>query len=482
MRATPRVAIIGAGMSGLCMAAKLQNAGIESFTVYEEAHEVGGTWRDNAYPGLSCDVPSQFYSYSFHPNPSWSQTFASGPDILRYFRRVVDERGLRRHIRFNSRVQSARYEDGRWRLTTGDGDHEIVDVVVTATGFLRIPRYPDFPGLTSFAGKVFHSARWDHSVPLADKRIGVIGNGSSGVQIVTELGGNVAQLTLFQRTPQWIFPMPNRRYTRLGRVMLERSARLNSVCYRLWQVIYEGGFAAALVEPGWRRRFISAACRWHLRRVRDPVLRRQLTPDYQAMCKRLVMSAGFYPAMQKPNVRLVTDAIEHVEPAGVVTADGALHELDVLVMATGFDAHAYIRPMQLYGENGISLEDVWADGPRAYRTVAVPGFPNLFMLVGPHSPVGHQSVIRIAEEQAGYVMWWISQLWEGRVAAAAPTAAATERFNADMKAAMPQTVWTTGCRSWYLDKDGLPELFPWRPARYRELLSKPDIADFDVVP
>jgi cation diffusion facilitator CzcD-associated flavoprotein CzcO len=227
---------------------------------------------------------------------------------------------------------------------------------------------------------------------------------------------------------------------------------------------------------------MSALCRLHLHRVRDPVLRRQLTPDYQPMCKRLVMSAGFYSAMQKPSVRLVTDAIHHVEPAGIVTADGALHELDVLVLATGFDAHAYVRPMKLYGENGVSLDDVWADGPRAYRTVAVPGFPNLFMMVGPHSPVGHQSVMRIAEEQADYAMWWITQLRKGRVAAAAPTAAATEKFNADMKAAMPQTIWTTGCNSWYLGKDGLPELFPWRPSRYRDLLCQHDVSDFDVVP
>jgi cation diffusion facilitator CzcD-associated flavoprotein CzcO len=474
------IAIIGAGMSGLCMAAKLQDAGVESYTIFETADEVGGTWRDNTYPGLSCDVPSRFYSYSFRPNPDWSRFMSPGPEIQRYFRQVATERRIRPHIRFGMEVTSAQYRDGRWWLTTRAGE-EPFDILITATGVLRVPRYPDITGLDTFAGAMFHSSRWDHSVSLPDKRIGLIGTGSTGVQITAELGGKVKELNVFQRTPQWIFPTPNLRYSRLTKAVLQRWPALNGVGYRFWQIYIENSLGRATVEPCWQRRLMTALCRWNLRfSVRDPELRRKLTPNYQAMCKRQVLAGHYYQAMQKPGVHLVTEAIDHVEPRGVVTADGTLYELDLLVLATGFDARAYVRPMQLVGDNGLTLDEAWADGPHAYRSVAVPGFPNLFMLMGPHSPIGNQSLITIAEDQADYAMWWINQIREGRVISAAPTESATKDYNESMKAAMPQTVWLTGCKSWYLGKDGLPELFPWTPIRHRELLATPQADDFDV--
>lgn len=477
---TPRVGIIGAGMSGICMAAKLLDAGIESFTNFEKADEVGGTWRDNTYPGLTCDVPSRLYSYEFRPNPGWSHLLPPGSEVQGYFRQVADERGIRPHIRFGAEVTAAQYRDGQWWITTPAGE-EAFDVLITATGFLRVPRYPDIPGLDGFAGPTFHSSRWDHSVSLPDKRIGLIGTGSTGVQIIAALGGAVRELNVFQRTPQWVFPMPNPPYSRLARFVLGRRPEFSRFSYRFWQEFYERVFARAMVRPGWERRLISAICRWNLRlSVRDPGLRRRLTPDYQAMCKRQVLSWRYYRALQKPGVHLVTDAIDHVEPRGVVTTDGTLHELDVLVLATGFDAHAYVRPLAIVGEGGVSLDEAWVDGPMAYRSVAVPGFPNLFMLVGPHSPIGSQSLVIIAEHQANYALWWINQIRDGRVAAAAPTEVATKEYNELMKAAMPQTIWATGCNSWYLDEDGLPELFPWEPVRHRELLRSPDLRDFDV--
>jgi cation diffusion facilitator CzcD-associated flavoprotein CzcO len=237
----------------------------------------------------------------------------------------------------------------------------------------------------------------------------------------------------------------------------------------------------ATVKRGWQRSAMSALCRWNLRlSVRDPVLRAKLTPDYQAMCKRQILAGRYYQAVQAPGVHVVTDAIERIQPEGVVTADGTLHELDLLVLATGFDAHAYVRPMDLVGEHGLTLEQAWADGPHAYRSVALPGFPNLFMMMGPHSPIGNQSLVSIAEDQADYAMWWINQMRAGLLVAAAPTEAATKDYNEEMKAAMPQTIWVTGCNSWYLGKDGLPELFPWTPDRHHALLANPEVADFDV--
>jgi cation diffusion facilitator CzcD-associated flavoprotein CzcO len=480
LSSTPSVAIIGAGMSGLCMAAKLQDAGIDTFTIFESADEVGGTWRDNTYPGLHCDVPSRFYSYTFRPNAEWTHLLPPGAEVQSYFRRVASEHGIRPHIRFGTEVQSAEYRGGQWWLTTSSGE-ESFDVLVTATGVLRVPRYPEIPGVDTFAGPTFHSSRWDHSVTLPDKRIGLIGTGSTGVQITADLGGHVRELKIFQRTPQWVFPFPNPRYSGLTKRLLRRLPVLSEVGYRFWQTIYENFFARGMIAPGWQRQLVSAVCRWNLNlSVRDRELRRRLTPDYHAMCKRIIASAHYYQAIQKPGVTVIDDAIDHVEPAGVVTADGTLHELDVLVLATGFDAHAYVRPMTIVGESGRSLDEAWADGPKAYRSVTVPDFPNMFMLMGPHSPIGQQSLVIIAEYQADYAIWWINRIRDGSVASASPTETATKGYNEDMKAAMPQTVWVTGCKSWYLDKDGLPELFPWLPVRHRQLLRSPDMTDYDV--
>ncbi len=477
---TPTVAIIGAGMSGICMAVTLMDAGIDTFTIFESADEVGGTWRDNTYPGLTCDIPSRYYSYSFRPNPEWSHLLPPGPEIQRYFQMVATERGVRPHIRFGTEVTEARRDNGRWRLTTASGE-ETFDVLITATGVLRVPRYPEIPGMENFAGPMFHSSRWDHSVSLPDKRIGIIGTGSTGVQITAELGGSVRTLTVFQRTAQWIYPLPNPRYKAVTKALLRRSAVLNRLAFRFWSRYVRSVYGPAPVEKGWQRTLAQTLCRWNLRlSVRDPELRAKLTPADQPMCKRIIFASRYYRAVGRPGVEVITDGIDHVEPRGVVTADGTLHEVDLLVLATGFDARAYVRPMAIIGEGGLHLDEAWADGPKAYRSVAVPGFPNMFMLMGPHSPIGNQSLVPIAEDQAAYALWWIEQIRQGRVIAAAPTEAATKDYNEEMKAAMPQTIWVSGCSSWYLGEDGLPELFPWTPDRHAELLRQPDPGDFEV--
>jgi cation diffusion facilitator CzcD-associated flavoprotein CzcO len=476
----PTVAIIGAGMSGLCMGIKLERAGFEDFTIFEKAGEVGGTWRENTYPGLSCDVPSRFYSYSFEPNPDWSRNFSPGPEIWAYFRGIADRYGLRPRIRFGQEVTGARWDGQRWRLRTAAGEEAAADVLVSACGVLHHPRVPEIPGLERFGGAAFHSSRWDHSVPLDGRAIGVIGTGSTGVQLVSDLAYRAGRLELFQRTAQWVLPLPNLPYSGLTRWLLRRWPALSRFGYRAAQEFFEHGFGRAVVEPCWQRTAIGAICRANLRTVRDAELRRRLTPDYEPMCKRLVMSGGFYRAMQRPNVRLVTESIDHIEEEGVVTADGEMHKLDVIAFATGFQAHSFLRPTELVGEDGLTLDQAWRIEPFAYRTVALPGFPNFFMIMGPHSPFGNQSLVAVAETQADYIVEWVRMLADGRVAAAAPSAQATERYNQQMRDAMPQTVWVTGCNSWYIGADGLPMNWPWTPADHREMLREPDLGEFET--
>ncbi len=477
------MAIVGAGMSGICAAVKLEHAGFPQYTVFEKAQEVGGTWRENTYPGLSCDVPSRFYSYSFAPNPDWSTNFSPGPEIWGYFRRVADASGVRHKIRFGEEIVSARWDDaGHWSLRTAAGAEHEAEVLIAACGVLHHPRMPSIEGLGEFAGDMFHTARWDHSVPLDGRRVGVIGTGSTGVQITCALAERARRFVLFQRTPQWVLPVPAHRYSRLARHAFQRFPRLNELSYHGYMRLFEVTFGRAVAERGWQRRSIAALCRANLRTVRDPALRARLTPDYEPMCKRLIISGGFYRAVQRPNVDLVTDAIERIEPGGVRTSDGMLHELDVLALATGFDAHAYLRPMQVTGAGGVSLDDAWAPEPHAYMTVAIPGFPNLFTMLGPHSPFGNQSLVAVAETQMDYVISWLRTLREGRAGAVAPTAEATERFNAQLREAMGDTVWMTGCQSWYIGADGLPMNWPWRPERYREMLRSPAEADFERSP
>jgi cation diffusion facilitator CzcD-associated flavoprotein CzcO len=470
---SPRIAIVGAGMSGLGMAMRLVKAGLTDFTLFEKAADLGGTWHHNRYPGIACDVPARFYTYASELHPDWSRFFPGGREICGYFDAVAARYGLREHIRFGEEVLDARWTGSSWAVRTTTGEQGEFDFLVTATGILHHPRKPDIDGLEDFAGPVLHSAEWDDTIELADRRIGVVGNGSTGVQIVSELAEDARRLAVSLRTPQWILPVPNLAYSALGRSVVGRSKRLSTAAHRLYQRVFELTFGVATVRPGWQRTLMSALCRLHLRRVPDPRLRAALTPDYQPLCKRIVMGTGFYRAVQRPNVDVVTEGIERVVPEGVITTDGRTHRLDVLVLATGFDTQAFLRPMTVTGAGGVTLDDAWADAPYAYRSVAVPGFPNLFMLVGPHSPFGNFSVIAIAEAQADYVMQCVELFARGVVETFDPSPAATARFNADVVSRMPGTTWTSRCANWYLDRNGRPNTFPGTPAEHRELLAEP---------
>ncbi|MEV6767311.1 NAD(P)/FAD-dependent oxidoreductase [Nocardia sp. NPDC051030] len=474
----PRIAIVGAGISGICMAVALQRAGFTDFTLYEKADDYGGTWRDNTYPGLVCDVPSRYYQFTFAMNPDWSQLYSTGPEIKNYLAGVARGHGLDRRTEFGTEVVGAEFEDTAWRVTTSTGAVERFDFVMCATGFLHHPNRPDIAGLDDFGGPVMHSARWDHEVDLTGKRVGVIGTGSTGTQLVSALAGQVPKVVMFQRTPQWILPTVNRAYSPVAKQVYRRVPALGNLAYYANRAIF-AAFSQGLVHPGRIRSLIQWVVARNLQSVKDPELRRKLTPDYQAMCKRLVVSDRFYAAVQRPDVELVTESIDHVKEHGVVTADGQLHELDILVLATGFDSHAFMRPMAITGTDGRTLDQAWADGPRAFEGVMMPDFPNLFMLVGPHSPFANHPLTAVAEAQAFRIVSWLKRWRAGEFDSVAPTRAATDRYNARMRAAAPSTVWTTGCQSWYLGKDGIPELWPWSPGQYEKLIRRtPDPIDY----
>jgi cation diffusion facilitator CzcD-associated flavoprotein CzcO len=469
-------------MSGILSAIKLAEAGITDLTVYEKADRVGGTWRENIYPGLACDVPSHLYSFSFALNPDWSRHFSPGPEIQAYLERVADDHDVDRWVQFGEEVVSCTFSGGRWHLLTASGRQDQADVVIAATGVLHHPRYPDIPGMDTFSGSLFHSARWDPQVEVEGARIGVIGTGSTAVQIVSSIVDRVAQLSLFQRTAQWVMAQDNPPYTEEEQADLRlHPGELGTKHSDLSDVF--DIFANAVVDAESPEiKMIEEACRSNLEdNVHDLALRERLRPDYRAACKRLIISPNFYDAIQSPNARLVTDAIDRIEPRGVRCVDGTLHELDVIVLATGFHADWFMRPMEIVGRDGRTLEQAWNAHPEAYLSVSIPDFPNLFLLNGPNGPVGNFSLIEVAELQFGYIMQIIDGIRSGEFREASATYEALATFESEREQAMHNTIWVTGCKSWYLDERGVPGGWPWSFVRFREQMHRPNLDHYELI-
>lgn len=477
-----RFAIIGAGMAGILSAIKLAEAGFDDLVIYEKADNLGGTWRENTYPGVACDVPSHFYSYSFALNPEWSRQYAPGAEIREYFEDVARRFGVIPRIRFGTEIVRCERMNGRWRLRAQDGSEDEADFVIAATGVLHHPAYPDIEGLESFAGPSFHSARWNHDVALEGKRLGVIGTGSSSVQIVSAVVDRVRTLTLFQRTPQWITPIENALFTEEEKANFRANPDAIQTIRAEVAGLYIDGFSNHLSNmESPQLQVIHDFCEAHLTTsVKDPVLREKLRPSYRAACKRLVLSDSFYDAIQRPNADLVTEPIARVEPTGVRTGDGKLHELDMLVLATGFRVDRFLRPMRVLGRDGTSLDHAWQGGPAAYVAVSVPDFPNLFMLNGPNGPVGNFSLIEVVELQFAYILQLIEQVRSGHCREICASHAAMVRFDTERREAAKKTIWASGCRSWYLDSDDLPTAWPWTYDRFREEMRTPRLADYDM--
>lgn len=478
-----RIVVIGAGMAGILSAIKMREAGYTNFVIYEKAARMGGTWRENTYPGIACDVPAHLYTYTFEPNPNWSHVFAPGHEIQAYFERVAEKYQVTPSIKFNTEITRCVFDNGRWQLTTGEGERDSADVVIAASGVLHYPNLPDLAGLADFKGACFHSARWDHAVALEGKRVGVIGTGSTAIQITSALVNRVAKFELFQRTPQWVMAIENPAYSAQERAAFAADvSRIMSVRNEAKRMMTDFIANAVIDAASKEMASIEKACRENLERsVTDAVLREKLRPDYRPACKRLVFSADFYQAIQHRNAELVTAGIEQVEAAGIRTSDGRLHELDVLVMATGFRADRFIRPTVVTGRGGLSLDQVWADRPIAYLSLSVPGFPNMFLLNGPNGPVGNFSLIQIAELQLGYVMQLLDKLRDGECREISASASATSAFDKARIEAAKGAIWSTGCKSWYLDKFGVPASWPWSYARFADEMAVPKFEAYEQV-
>ncbi|WP_442972690.1 flavin-containing monooxygenase [Rhodococcus sp. G-MC3] len=463
------------------MAYTLQRAGFSRFQVLEKGSDVGGVWHWNRYPGLTCDVPSQLYQFGFAPKPDWSSIWASGPEIQKYHRDVVERFGLTDRIRLNTTVVSADFDDasGRWTIVTDSGEQIGADFVICATGVLHNPATPDIPGLDEFGGEVVHTARWDDALETDGKRIAVIGTGSTGVQVVSALQPAAQSLTHFVRSPQWVLWAPMK--LRQPRIVAAAFTRMPGLQNRLYDMMLWGSaiLPDLVIHDTWRRRTAQLYARLSLRgQIRNRRLREDLTPDYQPLCKRQVISGTYYRAVRAANAELVTDKIDRITSNGIRTADGREHPTDVIVLATGFRAHDYMRPMRVTGRDGRGLDQIWADGPRAYRMTAIPGLPNLFTVLGPNSPTGSISLQYSAEVTARYIVEWLERFRRGELDTVEVTEEATAEFNRQVAEAMVPTVWNTGCNSWYFTEGGNIDLWPFTRSTLTTMLKTPDDAHF----
>ncbi len=474
-----RVFVVGAGFAGLGAAIKLQESGFTDFVVVDMGSTVGGTWRDNTYPGAACDVPSQLYSFSFALNSEWSRSFSFQPEIQAYLERTAREAGVLDRFHFGVTVQEASWdEDERvWQVTT-DAGSVTADFLVTGSGGLSEPRLPDIDGIESFEGELFHSARWNHDVDLRGKRVAVIGTGASAIQIVPEVAKVAGHLDVYQRTAPWVMPRKDREYTAVERFAF-RHVPLVQRAYRTG--IYWGREAFVpgfTINPKLAAPARKMALQNIERGIGDPELRRKVTPDFQIGCKRILISNDYYPALDQEHVDLVTEGIREVTPTGLITRDGVEHAADVLIVATGFYTTEQPIAEHVKGREGRTLADAWREhGQQAYKGTTITGFPNLFQIVGPNTGLGHSSMVFIIESQIAYILSALRRLGEQEIATVEPLPEAQERWNKDIQHRMQRTVWNTGgCSSWYLDSHGRnTTLWPRTTFNFRKQLR-----DFDL--
>lgn len=477
------VLIIGSGFAGLGLAMRLRQQGSDDFLILEKAANPGGTWRDNDYPGAACDVPSHLYSFSFEPKTDWSRRFAPQAEIFAYVRQCIATYQLQSRIRCNSEVSEAWFDEpaALWRVTTADGAQFSTRALVSACGQLNRPLYPQIAGVERFAGERFHSARWRHDIDLSGKRVAVIGTGASAIQFVPEIVPRVQHLTLFQRTAAYVLPKPDRAYSGIELRLMQRWPWTQKLDRCLQYLYHEARGVAFFVLPGLMKLYRGSFLRHLQRQVEDSELRAKLTPDYPLGCKRILISNDYYPALARPQVAVVNQPIREVNEQGVITADGCEHAVDVLIFGTGFAASDFLAPMQIRGLAGRDLNQAWKEGAEAYKGISVNGFPNLFILYGPNTNLGHNSIIYMLESQYPYVLGCLQKLQQG-VRYLDVRAPVQQTWNQRLQREIEHSVWEQGCNSWYKNAAG-KHTNNWSgfTFSYRWHTRQPDWSDYDQV-
>jgi cation diffusion facilitator CzcD-associated flavoprotein CzcO len=465
----PSIAVVGGGFGGVGAVAMLQRAGYDDVTVFERGDRVGGVWHHNTYPGAACDIPSHLYEFSFAPNPRWTRRYAPQAEIQAYLEDVARRHGVSGRIRTGTEVHSASWNEERcrWELETSAGPHS-ADVLLTACGQLSVPSVPPLPGLEDFDGPSFHTARWRHDVELTGRRVAVIGTGCSAIQVVPAIQPHVAQLDVYQRSPGWTFPKMDYAYRDRTMRLLERMPILQRLDRQSVFAVNELG-AMAMTNRQWLLPALRALGRRQINKaIQDPELRRKVTPADEIGCKRVMLTDEWYPTLTQPNVELVSDRVSQVTPTGIRTEDGIERPADVIVLATGFQTHGFVAPMEIVGAGGRSLGEAWADVPRAYLGLTVPSFPNLFLLYGPNTNGGTGSVIYTLEAGIAHVIAALRELERSGAERIELRQQAAERFDRELRAALSETVWHSGCTNWYVDERGNdPNQWPWTWSAYR---------------
>jgi cation diffusion facilitator CzcD-associated flavoprotein CzcO len=479
------VIVIGTGFSGLAMGVKLREAGEENFVMLERAGDVGGTWRDNTYPGCACDVPSHLYSFSFEANPDWSRMYAPQPEIYAYLRKTAEKYNLLQHVRFHANVVGARFDEARalWCVTAEDGRQFEAPILVSGMGGLSNPSIPDLKGLENFQGETFHSATWNHGYDFVGKEVAVIGSGASAIQFVPQIAPLVDKLHYFQRTPPWVVPKEDRPLTDKERADFasnpwrQRMERIK----QYW--LMELRFLAFKFKPEWMGLVAKVAKHKIRQAVKDEALQAKLTPDYTPGCKRLLISNEYYPALARTNVNVITDGIREITAQGVVTKDGVERKVDAIIFGTGFKVSDPIPPKTVFGKGGRDLSEVWKDGPEAYMGINVAGFPNFFILMGPNTGLGHNSMVFMIEAQVHYVLEAIKAMKERGIQALDVKPQAQQQFIDGVQDELKSTVWSSGCKSWYLnDKGRNVSLWPGFTFAYRLKTRHFKLSKYTVLP
>lgn len=482
-QASPRIAIIGTGFGGIGLAIRLKKAGFSNFILFEKAGDVGGVWRDNTYPGAACDVPSHLYSFSFEQDLGWLNRYGKAAEIHQYLRHCTDKYDLRPHILFNTEITAASFDDttGLWTLQTNQGETCQANVMVAAVGQLNRPAYPKLTGMDSFAGKSFHSARWDHDYDLTGKRVAVIGTGASAIQFVPEIVPQVAHLDLYQRSAPYVIPKPDKAYPPLEKALFKHVPLLQSLD-RAWQYSFHEvrllGFTASVNETV----LVEYLFQKHIREViKDHKLRHRLTPDYPIGCKRILVSNDWYKTLLNLKIDIVSEDIAEIVPQGIRTADGKVREVDAIIYGTGFAATDFLAPMHISGLNGQVLKQTWQQGAEAYLGLTVHGFPNLFMLYGPNTNLGHSSIVYMLESQFNYVLDALKKLQQNGLRYLNVKQDIQTRFNGDIQQRMKKTMWAQGCSSWYVTAEGKnTNNWPGFTFDYRERTRKLNLHDYDL--